>query len=233
VGQAVGLRASLHRLARRTQQQDAPAWPEFAEFECFTCHHTVKNVSSSYYQRGPAQQLQPAAEWRPSWREARGYTGVAGLPAWNPARYVVLRQFIQVAAPETGAQFERDMHAVQTLMAKVSASDPAALAAAATRAAHAVDALLPALIAQKIDAGFAHTLLAYLASDGATIARAGFRVAEQTVMALQTFTLVAHPGDKPVQEAVNQLFQAVETPAAYNPQTFTTHMQALHRLVTR
>ena len=60
VGQAVALRESLKRLARRTQQRGATAWPEFAEFECFACHHEVTNVKSTYYRRGPDRRLQPA-----------------------------------------------------------------------------------------------------------------------------------------------------------------------------
>src|SRR3989475_4759518 len=38
VGQAVQLRETLNRLARRAS---GPIWPEYAELECFACHHKL------------------------------------------------------------------------------------------------------------------------------------------------------------------------------------------------
>ena len=43
IGQAVALREVMQRLARRAQPLSAPGWPEFAEFDCFACHHAVPN----------------------------------------------------------------------------------------------------------------------------------------------------------------------------------------------
>src|SRR5499426_537251 len=155
VGQAVALRESLKRLARRTQQRAATAWPEFAEFECFACHHEVKNVKSTYYRRGPDRRLQPVAEWPVSWREARGYPGVAGIPPWNPARYFIFRQFVQATAPESRNALEQELNNINTLMAKVGANDPAQIAAASNRAAQTVDAFLARVMAQKMEPQFA------------------------------------------------------------------------------
>src|SRR5256712_13573211 len=87
VGQAVALRESLQRLARRTQQRAATAWPEFAEFECFACHHDVNNIESTYYRRGEEKRLQEGAPWDGSWRQQRGDPGVAGVPPSKPGPY--------------------------------------------------------------------------------------------------------------------------------------------------
>src|SRR6266545_2416943 len=226
IGQAVALRESLKRLARRTQQRAATAWPEFAEFECFACHHEVKNVPSTYYRRGQEKRLQPGAEWPVSWREARGYTGVAGIPPWNPARYFVFRQFVQVTAPESSRTLEQELNNVNTLMAKVGANDPAQIAAAANRAAQTVDALVAKVIDQKMEQELAGTLLRNIAGDSAAIAGAGFRVAEQAVMALQTFVPMAQKNGKPlrqepfVKDTIGNLLRSVEKPAAYDPQQF-------------
>lgn len=233
VGQAVALRESLKRLARRTQQRAATAWPEFAEFECFTCHHEVKNTKSSYFRRGAEQRLQAAGEWPASAREVRGYTGVAGLPPWNPARYVLFRQLVQAVAPESRGPLDQEVQAVQTLMAKVGASDPAQITAAANRAVQTVDTLVAKIVTQKIDAGLAQATLRNIAGDGSAIANAGYRVAEQAFLAVQTFAALARPGDKALQDATNQLFQTVGKPAAYNPQQFATQMRAIHSLLTR
>ena len=117
VGQVVALRESLKRLARRTQQQAATAWPEFAEFECFACHHDVNNIESTYYRRGEANRLLEGPPWDISWRQQRGYPGVAGIPPWNPARYFVLRQLVQALAPESRAALDQALNTVSTLMA--------------------------------------------------------------------------------------------------------------------
>lgn len=233
VGQAVALRESLKRLARRTQQRAATTWPEFAEYECFTCHHEVKNTKSSYFRRGADQRLQAGPEWPASWREVRGYTGVAGIPPWNPARYFIFRQLVQAVAPESRGQLEQELQAVQTLMAKIGASDPAQITAAANRAAQTVDALVTKLQAQKVDAGLAQATLRNIAGDGTAIANAGYRVAEQAFLAVQTFAPLARPGDKALQDALNQLFQTVGKPTTYSPQQFATQMRAIHSLVTR
>jgi hypothetical protein len=233
VGQAVALRESLKRLARRTQQRAAAAWPEFAEFECFACHHEVKNVPSTYYRHGPERRLQPGVEWPVSWREARGYTGVAGIPPWNPARYFIFRQFVQATAPESSNTLEQELNHVNTLMAKVGANDPAQIAAAANRAAQTVDALLARVMEQKMEQALADTLLRNIAGDSAAIAGAGFRVAEQAVMALQTFVPMAQKNGKPLKEAIDNLLRSVEKPAAYDPQQFATQMRAIHSFLTQ
>ncbi|MBM3224882.1 MAG: hypothetical protein FJZ47_13915 [Candidatus Tectomicrobia bacterium] len=239
VGQAVALRESLKRLARRTQQQAATTWPEFAEFECFACHHEVKNTKSTYYSRGAEKRLQPAGEWPASWREVRGYIGVAGLPPWNPARHFVFRQFVQATAPDVRAMLEQELHNVDSLMAKVGANNPAQIAAAANRAAQTVDALLGRIMDQKMEPNLAGTLLRNIAGDSAAIAGAGFRVAEQAVMALQTFAPLAQKDGKPLKgdafmnDAIDKLLSAVGKPAAYNPQQFSTQMQAIHSFLTR
>jgi Cytochrome c554 and c-prime len=239
VGQAVALRESLKRLARRTQQQAATAWPEFAEFECFACHHEVKNVKSTYYRRGPDRRLQAMTEWLVSWREARGYPGVAGIPPWNPARYFIFRQFVQAAAPESHKTLEQELHNINTLMAKVGANDPAQIAAAANRAAQTVDALLARVMAQKMESQFADTLLRNIAGDSTAIAGAGFRVAEQAFMAVQTFVPVAQKNGKSlgtdpvIKNAIDTLSRSVEKPAMYDPQQFAAQMRAIHSFLTQ
>src|ERR1700728_2945031 len=67
-GQAVELRESMVRLARRPKAKN---WPEFSEMQCYACHHSLTQ---------PEQ----------SWRQARGYPGRRpGDPPWNAARYAV------------------------------------------------------------------------------------------------------------------------------------------------
>jgi len=242
VGQVVALRESLLRLARRTQQRAATAWPEFAEFECFACHHDVNNIESSYYSRGDGNRLQDAAKWDVSWRQQRGYPGVAGLPPWNPARYFVLRQVIQATAPELRATLDQELNAISTLLAKAGASDPAQIAAAANRAARVADSLLPKAANLEINPELASTVLRNIMSDSASIAGAGPRVAEQAAMAIEIFVPVAKMRGKSLaQEPVitgarQKLLQVRAKPEEFNREQFeqfATQMRAIHSFLTQ
>ena len=194
----------------------------------------MKNIQSTYYRRGPEKRLQPGVEWPVSWREARGYAGVAGIPPWNPARYFVFRQFVQATASENSRTLDQELNNVNTLMAKVGANDPAQITAATTRAAQTVDALLTKVINQQMGQDLAGTLLRNITGDGTAIAGAGFRVAEQAVMALQTFIPIAQKNGKPlrqeplVTDKISNLLRSVEKPASYDPQQFATQMRAIH-----
>ena len=121
--------------------------------------------------------------------------------SWNPARYFIFRQFVQATAPESRTTLEQELNNINTLMAKVGANDPAQIAAAANRAAQTVDALLARVMAQKMESPFAGTLLRNIAGDSTAIAGAGFRVAEQAFMAVQTFVPVAQKNGKSLEKS--------------------------------
>ncbi len=86
VGQAVQLRESLNRLTRRA---NGPVWPEYAELDCFACHHSLTAPENS-------------------WRQERGYSGRRpGNPPWNESRVVVFRDLIEEISPATGPAVQR------------------------------------------------------------------------------------------------------------------------------
>lgn len=63
IGQVVGARAAVDLLASRAAGSSGSLPPEFAEYDCFACHHDLR---------------------APSWRQQRGYDGrTPGLPAWG------------------------------------------------------------------------------------------------------------------------------------------------------
>jgi hypothetical protein len=61
VGTLVTLEESMKLLA--AQAKDAKSWPEFAQFDCYACHHDLKTKS---------------------WRVERGYSGTPGRPPLRP-----------------------------------------------------------------------------------------------------------------------------------------------------
>jgi hypothetical protein len=236
------LRESLKRLARRAQQRAATAWPEFAEFECFACHHDVNNIESTYYRRGEENRLQEGVPWDVSWRQQRGYPGVAGIPPWNPARYYVLRQVIQAIAPESRATLDQELSTVSLLMAQVGASDQVQIAAAANRAAQTADSLLAKVGGLQVNPELASTVLRNVTSDSASIGGAGPRVAEQAVMAVETFVPVARKSGKQlaqepiVTSALQKLSQVRVKPEEYDRvqfEQFATQMRAIHSFLTQ
>jgi len=116
VGQAVQLREGLHRLDRRASR---PSWPEYAEYECFACHHSLTRPESS-------------------WRQAMGYGGrMPGAPVWNPARYAVFRHIATAVDPSTTGQLMAELEKIEQLSGRPAAGDQvAALAAISNPMAH-------------------------------------------------------------------------------------------------
>jgi hypothetical protein len=58
VGQVVSARAALKLLAHRASMPDK-VWPEFAEYDCFACHHALREKSTRPGSTGAA----PWGEW--------------------------------------------------------------------------------------------------------------------------------------------------------------------------
>ncbi len=87
VGQAVQLRESMNRLVRRakgTEGKKGLSWPEYAELDCFGCHHSLTSAEDSWRLRSVTD----------SGQGGRGYyrTRRAGDPAYNMSRVVVFEQ---------------------------------------------------------------------------------------------------------------------------------------------
>jgi hypothetical protein len=73
VGQLVSAEAALELLAYRADSKNGQPWPEFAEYDCFACHHDLKAKS---------------------WRQQRGYADrVPGTLPWSDW-YAALPRFI-------------------------------------------------------------------------------------------------------------------------------------------
>src|SRR5918994_6424290 len=93
VGQIVHVRASLDRLARRVK---GPVWPEYAELECFACHHSLTRPEDS-------------------WRQAHGYDHRArpGLPQLQVSRYLTARRVLQAWDPQGATELDGVMGKLQ------------------------------------------------------------------------------------------------------------------------
>ncbi len=238
IGQAVALRESAKRLSRRGQQENAPGWPEFAEFDCFACHREVRNVESTYFTRDDRNFLKPGEEWPPSWRQKSGYEGVAGIPRWDASQYVVFRELVKAVAPEARQTLDEKMAVLGQLMAKISAANPQKISTAATDVADFVDDLISLVEDVKPDAQLLSQLLQNISDASPEIASAGFRVAGQAAMAMDAlfvdYRKHVNPGEEKsasIDEAISKLFESLEKPEAYAPEPFQKRLQEVQGLM--
>jgi len=206
VGQAEQLRESLLKLASEAR---GPAWPEFSELDCFTCHHSLTKPEDS-------------------WRQAAGYPDRRpGNPPYNMARYVVFRHFARSVDPACAVQLEKNVNEVYALASDLQA-DRARLAAAADAAARTAFVLEAEVRNATYNSAKTSALMRAIASDTDGIPFSGERSAEQATMALDSLYIAETKLSAPnasVRSSIDGLYKLVENPSAYNAPAFAAQMR--------
>lgn len=213
VGQAVQLRESLKRLARRAQ---GDVWPEYSEYECFACHH-------------------PLGKAEDSWRQARGYPDRrSGNAPWNSSHFVVFRVLAREMDPAAGKELEDGLASVYRMASSLNL-DRKALADSAEKSAAVASRLAASLQSASFPPVRAAQLLKAIAADADRIAPQGPRAAEQAVMAMDSLFIAyakatAKGGNEKkvapeVRSAINDLFKQLENPSLYNGPRFAASMR--------
>jgi len=214
VGQAVQLRDSMYRLARRAGNSDK-AWPEYAELDCYACHHSLtaaadswRLVSSDYY-----------GKRRP------------GNPPYNESRVIVFRDLVEELHPDMAKQLNQDVWQVAEQMNKLNGNRQE-IAAAANRAAELANQIADKLSAQSYDPALTLRLMRRIAANYPQIANAGYGAAAQAAMTLDDLSrayqqnggseMSANLGSS--IEALNKMFKE-QNPSAYNAAQFSDRMQ--------
>jgi hypothetical protein len=208
VGEAVQLQKSLERLGRRA---NAPTWPEYAELDCFACHHSLTKPEDS-------------------WRQEQGYAGrTPGVPAWNEARYVVFRHLVRKTNPDAAAQLDSDLTHLSALLGQKNGS-PQEIATTAGHAATVAAQVAQALNSRVYDQGTTLALMRAIAGDGDAISSYGQRAAEQAAMSLDSLAVAYKQSSKDggniqLSESIKDLFQQLDNPSAYNATRFAAQMR--------
>jgi hypothetical protein len=204
VGQAVHLREQMARAGRSALRSR----PEYAEFDCGSCHHELMQKS---------------------WRQARGYEGRRpGDPPIDLTRWRVLAPLARRVAPDLAQVFDA---AARDLIAAAGGGE--SLQEPAARASSAADSLGRKLDDPGLDLGREATLslLAALAGDAAPAREFGYRGAGQIAMSLDALTrpLIASEGDagRQLDAAVGRLFAVLKDPVAYDPAAFASGLEAV------
>lgn len=163
VGQAVLLRESMDRLAHSlTKSGDF----DFALFECYACHHDLRDTKQLHWRQGPG--LDPSR---------------LGQPAWESSAFAMCRPLVDAFLPELRPVFERS---AATLNAKlrITGGDRAAAISAAKELAAAADRLAAKLNATRFDRAAALGIVRALVRDRDDLAVRGYRTAVQVDYAL-------------------------------------------------
>jgi hypothetical protein len=214
IGQAVQLREQLKRIAREAQ---GGIWPEYAELECFSCHHSLTAAKDS-------------------WRQERGYAGRRpGNPPLNLARFVVFRKIIQEADRGGAQQLESEMGRVYSLVTALN-SDRRQVTSQATSTAETADRIAQRLAGMQFDQAMTLRLMKSISGDANSIAEQGERSAEQATMVLDSLFIAysqnGHLGNEAqIKAAIHTLFQQLENPSAYNGSIFVRDLRSLNSLL--
>jgi hypothetical protein len=213
VGQIVQLREGVERLSQRSK---AGAWPEYAELECFSCHHSLTRAEDS-------------------WRQELGYIGRRpGNAAWNPARFAIARHIARVTDPGAADALESQL---QTLASDVSRLQPdrARISGSAATVQGSLDALARRLGSTPVDRARTVQFVRAIAEDAERIAAAGERSAEQAAMSLETLlgTLAQNKDvdQTAARAALDRLFQQLENPSGYDPRRYAPLLRRMTDLL--
>jgi len=216
VGQAVQLRESLNRLARRA---NGPVWPEYADLDCFACHHSLTRAEDS-------------------WRQARGYAGRRpGNPPWNESRVIVFRDLIEEISPNSSKQLDDEVLQLATLMNQLNGNREQ-IAASAMRASAFADQLVKQVDAEGYDSALTLRLMRRVAGDGAAISIEGESSAEQAAFALDSLFRAYSQNEKPgnsaeLRTAIDGLFALLQDPSAYSAPRFAAQMKKVSEILGR
>ena len=218
VGEAVQLREGLDRLARRAHSN---TWPEYSELDCFACHHAL---------------TKPDESWRLT-TEGYFHDRTVGVPAWNASRYSVLRFALHELNAGAEAQLSADVSKLTGLLGVLNGNRDE-IASTAQRASSIAAQLAGQLNAKPYDAVYTVRVMRDIAASGEPISVQGQRAAEQAAMALDSLFVaykqnVSVANERELRTAIDQLFQQLDNPSAYNAPRFAAQMQKVSALLPR
>ncbi|HVL66793.1 MAG TPA: multiheme c-type cytochrome [Vicinamibacterales bacterium] len=211
VGQLVHARAALDRLAWRVK---GPVWPEYAELDCFACHHSLTRPEDS-------------------WRQAMGYENRRpGNPALNMARWATARHVLAAFDPASAEELAPLMTAIARDGSRLRV-DADALAAAIGRARAILDRGVARALAARPDAVGAQRLFRAIAADAEGIAAQGERAAEQAAMAMETLhaAMASREAATGAGKAFDELFAQFQSPSTYDPRKFVAQVRRIEAAV--
>lgn len=214
VGASVQLREALQQLSRRAA---APSRPEYAELDCFACHHSLTSPEES-------------------WRQETGYAGRRpGTAPWNQSRIAVLQSLAEEIAPEEAKQLSIDSAKLESLVGQAD-TNRSEISATALRASSLADQLEKKAASQGYDRTLTLRLMRRIAQNK-MIPVLGERAAEQAAMCLDSLFTAYDQDTKPanraeVRGAIDALYQQLDrNPSAYSAPRFAAQLKRVGELL--
>ena len=207
IGQLVQLRSSLDRLAERVK---GPVWPEYAELDCFACHHSLTRPEES-------------------WRQAGGYTDRRpGNPAYNTSRWATARHVLDALDAAAAQELAGHMTSIAREASRLRVNGDQVVSLVA-QARATLDRAVARAVSAKFDAAATTRLLRGIASEAEEISGRGERAAEQAAMAMETLynaTATREP-NAAARTAFDELFEQFKTPSSYDPRRFVAQVRKI------
>jgi hypothetical protein len=214
IGSSVQLREVLQRLSRRSA---TPNWPEYAELDCFACHHSLTAPEDS-------------------WRQEIGYAGRRpGSTPWNQSRNAVLASLAAEIAPEEAQQLNADTAKLKLLIGQADVNRDE-ITATATHASNLADQLQKRAAATGYDRALTLRIMRRVTQDK-TIPEMGERAAEQAAMCLESLFTAYDQDAKPanrdeVKAAIDGLYQQLDkNPSGYSAPRFAAQLKKVGDLL--
>lgn len=211
IGQVATTRAALDLLVLRAGDEERP-WPEFAEYDCFACHHDLRASKPSKNNAGGL-----------SWQQLRGYSGrTAGSLTWG-TWYLPMTGLLAKAQPPHSQQLLSSLSKLEKLM-NPSRSDPPfpdreIVAKLARSTSGMLDVWLNELSAKSHDPRELRRLLADWAKEGEAIAQTNWDAAAQLYLALVALNRTIR--DEQIETALESIRRELSFPECYeSPKDF-------------
>jgi hypothetical protein len=206
VGQVASAHAALRLLeARAAASQKGSPWPEFAEYDCFACHHDLHE---------------------PSWRQERGYSqrkpGAMPWGAW-------FLPMTRVLAAKQGYQelIER-LEGIEMLMSDHPHRDTQAVADQARSAAELLGGMLRQVAKERFTPTAARQLASACIKDGEKLVESNWDAATQLYLALVALNETLK--DDRLKAALETMLKKLDFPPNYeSPRHFRKGFRPDHR----
>jgi hypothetical protein len=232
IGQATQLRAQMDRIVREaTSNSPEHAWPEYAEMDCFACHHSLPATKDSWRQDVLLKHTS-FKDGREATERTGGFNHTPGNPPYNMSRYVILRKVAAMVDPGTAQQLDGAMAQVYRSVTSIRGDNRGASAAAARSAGDIAKGLIAKAAAIQPTPQMTVELMKAILSEGEFIADQGERAAEQAAMALDALWAAYKRNTNDgkaerVQNAIHDLFKQVEEPSGYNAPKFAAQLRVV------
>ncbi|HVX12835.1 MAG TPA: multiheme c-type cytochrome [Pirellulales bacterium] len=204
VGQAASAAAALDLLAYRAKPGQQKSWPEFAEYDCYSCHHQLYGTG----RRARPPSASPGNEPEEDTAAKR-----PGLPTWG-TWYLSLAEVL----PGGGEAGSNSVAEIDRLMRALPA-DRQQLVHVARETARRFDASAQTLAARASPAVSADDLLARMKQQAPRIGRANWDGEAQLYLALVAMHYAKHgtqtlPSDDPLTRSLRSTREELMFPAS-------------------